>query len=675
MGFKFVNSAGNEVADIHVNPTERIDEVTTRLEQIVDTPAKFIQILHDGKILSNQKTCEEEGVPNEPVLNLIKISPVGDELQLLSIESDDPRLARYLLGCKADPNRAEASSCYKTNVSCLEYAVLNGFDRVAEVILSDERFDKDNMVEYLANNDFSSESSCSNGPSHLLFEACLKGCTRVVRHLLTHFLEQIDINFEGYFVRNIFGQRGPTGVNCFWAACVSGKVEIVEALLASANEYGDDEDDTEPLKITNSDGCASAVSRRLNLNVMAAYKRDQAFTGFWLACRAGHLEMVKLLLHGFETKVGTPTPSAWISKLGANSRGEVDRTMDLPMRFTTPFQAALLSGNIDLVNFLFECVDTCNLELTGADLEEEATVFQLACCYPAEHECKDNEEGYLASCVHGGKEERSRMLGDSSHSRESEAPVDNSALTTQVLHRLLKHRFPHLTTSLHESPELLQYANRKSDSLQVTAFWWACMYGNLEAVRFLIDEKLMERSEACREKDALAGRTPLWIACCNGHVDVVRFLLDDCGVKPSGEDQRNSRGCTPFEVACAFARREVIRELLPRIKETMKAESWLDALLKVTCVIRNQMCFEDLDCVSSVHRIDCLELLLTTCDNTDSLKEAVKCNILPVLRKLGPFRGRNVEYDEFSQWIHMLEKWLSNPHGQKRKACEMESTV
>jgi len=485
-----------------------------------------------------------------------------------------------------------------------------------------------------------------------------------VKHLLQTFFPCIDINFEGYFVRNILGQRGPTGANCFWAACVSGRIEIVRMLLDAATEYAEDENDTDPVKRASATESCSTSSRRLNLNVMAAYKRDQAFTGFWLACRAGHLEMVKLLLHGFEGS-STSAPAVWASKLGVNSRGETDRTMDLPIRFTTPFQAALMSGNIDLVRFLIDHGTLCGMQFleVASESDDGGTGFQLACCYPAEHPVKDSDS-YLASCI-AGKMAESRPT----------AAEDAAHFTKQVLSLLLHKGFPTSGTPLRASQEIVQYVRRKSEVMQVTALWWACMYGNIEAVQFLHEEKLLENDpKTFLEKDIVLQRTPMWIACCNGHVDIVRFLMQHCGVDPSAEQQCNGRGCSPFAVVCAFARHDVMQELVPAVNKAMKVDGWMDALRKATCTCHEAMVMniEDLDCASTVDRSKCLELLLKWCEKSELLEEELEHNVLPTLRNAPRvFRGRNVEYGEFGDWILMLEKWSGRSQGQKRKADDM----
>lgn len=306
----------------------------------------------------------------------------------------------------------------------------------------------------------------------------------------------------------------------------------------------------------------------------------------------------------------------------------------------------------------------------GDDAEEQGTVFQLACCCPAEHELQDNTEGYLAACVDG-----------KSLVHKAEAAIDNASFTKQVLPLLLKHCFPTSESPFHSHAAIIEYVRRKSDTLQVSALWWACMYGNLEAVNFLIAERLLENDETkFLETDCALQRTPLWISCCNGHVDVVRFLIKT-GVNPSAEEQHNIRHCSPFAVACAFARLEVMRELLPLIKHALTDQDWVAALLKVTCLVPVEheklvWNFEDLDCVSSIYRSSCIELLLHSCERPEPLKYKIRHSILPILRDApSPFRGRNVEYNEFPQWSLKLTNWLENPQGQKRKASDLMQCV
>jgi len=94
----------------------------------------------------------------------------------------------------------------------------------------------------------------------------------------------------------------------------------------------------------------------IRLAEMAPYARRQAFSGLWMACRAGNHELLDFLL--------TPgTPWAIIVKrafcyrvteceVGEVIWGEVWREMDLPQRIQSCGQAALMSGNLDLINLL-----------------------------------------------------------------------------------------------------------------------------------------------------------------------------------------------------------------------------------------------------------------------------------------------------------------------------------
>jgi len=577
----------------------------------------------------------DEGLLTESTLNLVKVTPTGADLSFFSVDVDDPMLAQYLLSCMADPNAVNIDG-----QSALEYAMCcMRFDYIACAILSSDRFKVDGIDVQAA-----------------FFEACKKGCPRVAKHLLQRFPGDVDINYQG-----------PTGVNCFWAACVSGSEATVNMLLGAASEFGEDPDDQNPIKESSQNKEAtSSPARRLDFNVMATFARGQAFTGFWLACRSGRFEIVKLLLLGSGSAEDAGTPAPWVPKLGVDSRGELDRNMDLPIRFTTPFQAALLSGNIDLVRFLFQHGSRFGMTLDMRDESdsETGTTFQLACCYPAKDALVSESSGYLGMAQDG-----------------SELGKYNAEFSKVVLPLLLDHLFSLITED--RSKCIMEYTQKGHAG---AALWWACNFGNLGGVKVLIHD-FVEASKQAALHCKYRGSTPLWIACCQGHVDVVRFLVTELGDNPQTETHVNSDGCSPFEAACAFSRLDVVRELLPVINrycevhihlgdQSQTISSWAYSLLKVTCVVPcGVLCSEDLDCHSSVDRCECLKLLLDWGEGNEDLPSVVEAIILPCLRALpfNTFRGRHVVVNDIAEWIKLLESRVDAFGGRKRKSDETSS--
>ena len=99
-------------------------------------------------------------------------------------------------------------------------------------------------------------------------------------------------------------------------------------------------------------------------------------------------------------------------------------------------------------------------------------------------------------------------------------------------------------------------AYEKKDNYGRTPLFCAAQRGNLETVKFLVEE-------LDADAEATDGRlaTPLHIAAHNGHLAVVQYLVETCSVNPDPEDLD---GNTPILLAGIEGHTEVIKYLIER---------------------------------------------------------------------------------------------------------------
>ncbi len=86
----------------------------------------------------------------------------------------------------------------------------------------------------------------------------------------------------------------------------------------------------------------------------------------------------------------------------------------------------------------------------------------------------------------------------------------------------------------------------------MSALEWACWYGRLEIVKFLLQDKGADPSEK--------NNSPILLASEYGHLEVVKFLLQDKRVDPTARDNFAIR------MAKEYDHTEVVEELLKDVR-------------------------------------------------------------------------------------------------------------
>ena len=87
-----------------------------------------------------------------------------------------------------------------------------------------------------------------------------------------------------------------------------------------------------------------------------------------------------------------------------------------------------------------------------------------------------------------------------------------------------------------------------------TAFHCACVNGNIQIVKLLIEDK-----RVCVNQTTSTNATPLNVACAYCHIDTVKLLMDDERVNVN---QVDLGGRTPFLIACAFGHSHIVKLMM-----------------------------------------------------------------------------------------------------------------
>ena len=96
----------------------------------------------------------------------------------------------------------------------------------------------------------------------------------------------------------------------------------------------------------------------------------------------------------------------------------------------------------------------------------------------------------------------------------------------------------------------------------ITPIHRACRNGNLDVVRYLLDQKV---NPSCQDKNAI---TPLHIACGTRYLSVVKLLVEDHMCDPG---VRDAWGRTPLDVALESGQQH-ITSYLSSIQTTILSE-------------------------------------------------------------------------------------------------------
>jgi hypothetical protein len=158
----------------------------------------------------------------------------------------------------------------------------------------------------------------------------------------------------------------------------------------------------------------------------------------------------------------------------------------------------------------------------------------MACCYPT-------WEALVVSCLYGGG-----MRLDGGCGCAGSSAMDD--LRRAALHGDLAE----VQRLVGEDPGLL---NATDNTLRRTPLMWACDWGHVGVVRWLLDQG------AATNMRAAPGNTALWFACCNGSSSAVMKLLLERGADPTIADEH---GWTPLMAASWVGSLEIVCVLLGR---------------------------------------------------------------------------------------------------------------
>ncbi|VDI65891.1 Hypothetical predicted protein [Mytilus galloprovincialis] len=267
--------------------------------------------------------------------------------------------------------------------------------------------------------------------------------------------------------------------------------------------YETSEDGSTPLFVSSSLGYVDFVKYFIakcpnHINV----KDTEGRSSFYVACKNGHIAVVKYLIHYYEDvnaemayKTTALSAACYnghteVAKLLLENNADINRTNNLKHN---ALYCACYSGNVQLVSLLLR---TYNLDKTIRDNDDRITLH--------------------TSCVRGN------------------------------------------TQRLKQAKKFVRDVNQQSDDGQ-TPLFSACFEGHYETVKLLLDlngqtlEKCVDTTIKVNE-----GFSSLHIACNNGHTEVVKLLI---GVGMNVNDTGDN-GQTSLFAACLSGHYETVKYLL-----------------------------------------------------------------------------------------------------------------
>lgn len=102
-----------------------------------------------------------------------------------------------------------------------------------------------------------------------------------------------------------------------------------------------------------------------------------------------------------------------------------------------------------------------------------------------------------------------------------------------------------------------QHSTTGLDEAGRTLFYTACMHGNVDVARFLVDRGLADVARSNQ-----LGMTPVCAAACQGHLSAVQFLCEGLGADKVDVEAGDCYGARPAFVACMSGHEGVVRYLV-----------------------------------------------------------------------------------------------------------------
>ena len=303
-------------------------------------------------------------------------------------------------------------------------------------------------------------------------------------------------------------------------ACVAGETEIVKLLL----------------------------NDQRGLTIINGLKDKDKFgqTAFLLACRNGHIDIVKQLLE-LPKKVGIKMRAMrYSTEEGFNARSSDG---------LTAFMWACRNGHINVVNLLL--VEYPNWIILNAKDKSLQTAFMWAC----RNGHRDIVKQLLDFQVREMLENTgNRIFYFSTAIYQDFNARNNDGLTAFTW--ACRNGHMNVVNLLLEHPSCKRIDLNARDNSRQTAFMWACTNGHKDVVKVFLDRIRPGRRVEYFDAKNKFGRTPFMYACANGCVDVVKLLLNHQSCKQIDFNTKDNSGCNAFLWACSYGCKDVVQVLL-----------------------------------------------------------------------------------------------------------------
>ena len=202
------------------------------------------------------------------------------------------------------------------------------------------------------------------------------------------------------------------------------------------------------------------------------------------------------------------------------------------------------------------------LEYSHAKQKREKSPQKLSGVEETAKSADTQHGGAATAAVHGDSDAVGGNAG--SNVGTGDAPkVDPDALVnlpavadgSTLLHMAAQHGHAELATVLLASPGIDLNAEMHHD--KVTPFWIACMNGNIEIVKLLLERRCVDVNKPSTENVS-----PLFTACAGGYDNIVKLLLDTRGDDLALNTRKDEDDYTPLHIAVALQNYAIVKMLL-----------------------------------------------------------------------------------------------------------------